>query len=280
MTAPRRPRFLVPEVVQTSAMDCGPAVLAALSQGFGTRASYGRLREACQTDVDGTSIDTLEAVAGQLGLAAEQVMIPVDHLLLAEADALPSVLVVRQPGGLTHFVLAWRRHGPLVQVMDPAVGRRWLTGSRLLEDAHVHEHRIPAAVWREWAGSEDFCRPLGRRLRDLGLGRGAEALVGAAAADPGWRPLARVAPAGRLGARLGRSGRLRRGREAGALLRAFLEPAEGADETRTLPDACWSVRPAPAGGEGEEHLLMRGAVFVRVRGRQAGAGREEQPAVL
>jgi len=43
---------------------------------------YGRLREACQTDVDGTSIDTLEAIAVQLGLEAEQVMLPVDHLLV------------------------------------------------------------------------------------------------------------------------------------------------------------------------------------------------------
>ena len=61
--------FLVPEAVQASAMDCGPAALKSLLEGFGIHASYGRLREACQTDVDGTSIDTMEAVARQLGLA-------------------------------------------------------------------------------------------------------------------------------------------------------------------------------------------------------------------
>jgi len=58
-------RFLIPEVVQTSAMDCGPASLKALLEGFGISASYGRLREACQTDVDGTSIDRLEEAAVQ-----------------------------------------------------------------------------------------------------------------------------------------------------------------------------------------------------------------------
>jgi ABC-type bacteriocin/lantibiotic exporter with double-glycine peptidase domain len=42
-------------------------------EGFGISVSYGRLREACQTDVDGTSIDTLEEVAGRLGLDAEQI---------------------------------------------------------------------------------------------------------------------------------------------------------------------------------------------------------------
>ena len=64
-------------------MDCGPAALKCLLEGFGVRVSYGRLREACQTSVDGTSIDTLETLARSLGLDAEQVMMPVDHLLLA-----------------------------------------------------------------------------------------------------------------------------------------------------------------------------------------------------
>src|SRR6266436_8165076 len=71
-----RRRLLVPEVVQTSAMDCGPASLKCLLEGFGIPVSYGRLREACQTDVDGTSIDTIESIAVQLGLEAEQVMVP------------------------------------------------------------------------------------------------------------------------------------------------------------------------------------------------------------
>lgn len=56
-------RFFAPEVIQTSAMDCGPAALKCLLEGFGIPVSYGRRREACQTDVDGTSIDTIEDVA-------------------------------------------------------------------------------------------------------------------------------------------------------------------------------------------------------------------------
>src|SRR5262249_56041832 len=79
-------RFLAPEVVQTSSMDCGPAALACLLEGFGIRASYGRLREACQTDVDGTSIDTLEEIANQLGLVAEQVMVPSDHIFIPSQE--------------------------------------------------------------------------------------------------------------------------------------------------------------------------------------------------
>src|SRR5881397_1827497 len=98
-----RRRFLVPEVVQTSAMDCGPAALKALLEGFGIPVSYGRLREACQIDLDGTSIDTIEAVASSVGLKAEQIIIPPDHLFLDEARCETGIVVVRNPGGVTHF---------------------------------------------------------------------------------------------------------------------------------------------------------------------------------
>src|SRR6476646_9526461 len=93
MAAVTRPTFLAPEVVQTSAMDCGPASLKCLLEGFAIPVSYGRLREACQTDVDGTSIDTMEDAAVQLGLDAEQIMVPADHVLLGEADVLPAIVV-------------------------------------------------------------------------------------------------------------------------------------------------------------------------------------------
>src|SRR4029453_15123460 len=113
-------------------------------------------------------------------------------------DALPALLVTRQPNGFTHFVLVWRRPGPLVQVMDPGVGRRWVSCRHLLDEVYVHEHRVPAAAWRDWASSEAFRRPLTRRLRDLGLGRDAEALIDRATQSPGWEALARLDAATRL----------------------------------------------------------------------------------
>jgi ATP-binding cassette subfamily B protein len=54
MSRSARRRFAV-EVIQTSGMDCGPAALKCLLEGFGLPIAYGRLREACQTDVDGPS---------------------------------------------------------------------------------------------------------------------------------------------------------------------------------------------------------------------------------
>ena len=137
-------RIFVPEVVQTSAMDCGPASLKCLAEGFGIPVSYGRLREACQTDVDGTSIDTMEEVAMQLGLEAEQIMVPADFVMLPEANLLPAIAVVLRASKLTHFVVAWRSYGALLQVMDPAVGRQWEGKAQFASSLYIHTLAVPA----------------------------------------------------------------------------------------------------------------------------------------
>ncbi|HLJ97819.1 MAG TPA: ATP-binding cassette domain-containing protein [Gemmataceae bacterium] len=272
-----RPRLLVPEVVQTSGMDCGPATLKCLLDGFGIPVHYGRLREACQTDVDGTSIDVLEQVACQMGLCAEQIMLPVNHVLLAEAEALPAIVVTRLPNGLTHFVLAWRRHGPVVQIMDPSMGRRWVPCHRFLDEIFVHTHRIRAETWYEWACSENFRRPLARRLRDLGLAAAGPVWIDQATGN-GWRALAELDATTRLAETLVRAGGLKKGREIRRafpvlLARARAETPSGA---KLIPESYWSVLPAcpPPNplSEGEKHIedevLIRGAVLVRVRAHE------------
>ena len=80
-----RRRWLAPEVIQTSAMDCGPAALKSALEGFGVSVHLGRLREACQTEVDGTSISTLEALATSLGMSPRQTLCPPEHLGVDEA---------------------------------------------------------------------------------------------------------------------------------------------------------------------------------------------------
>jgi ATP-binding cassette subfamily B protein len=277
VTAAAARRFIVPEVVQTSAMDCGPAALKCLLGGFGIPVSYGRLREACQTDVDGTSIDVLEDVAVQLGLDAEQVMVPLDHLMLPEAAALPAILVVRLPSGVTHFVVAWRRHGNFVQLMDPGSGRRWTSIDALLRETYVHAMPVPAAAWREWAASDEFRGALGRRLRALGVGD-ADRWLGEAMADPGWLAIAALDAAARLVTSLVRAGGLERGAEAARVVKACWERARGGgDDASAIPERFWSVRPAEPDA-GEERLLLRGAVIVRARGRRGAVadGEEER----
>ncbi|MGF1528057.1 MAG: cysteine peptidase family C39 domain-containing protein, partial [Candidatus Competibacterales bacterium] len=284
---PGTARWLVPEVVQTSAMDCGPAALKALLEGYGLSASYGRLREACQTDVDGTSIDTLEQIAGQLGLDAVQVMMPADHLLLPEAASLPAIAVVLLPGGGTHFLVIWRLHGRWIQVMDPSQGRRWMTRRQLVGELFLHRQPVAAADWRAWAESEGFLAPLGARLARLGLnGPQVEAELDAAKAAPGWRPLATLDAATRLVDALIQADGLEAGPEAQALLARFCDPANAA----LIPDNYWSVELAeedptlassdPGGEEGEDDgptLWLKGAVLIQVFGLIAADEAAEVP---
>ena len=268
--APGR-RWIVPEVVQTSAMDCGPASLKSVLEGFRIPVSYGRLREACQTDVDGTSIDTIEVLANQLGVAAEQVMIPLDHLFLDSARALPAVVVVRHSDGATHFVVAWRRVGPWVQVMDPAVGRRWIRCTRLLEEAFRHQTHVGAGAWREWAASDDFLDPLRERLARLGASRARAAkLVDEALADATWFGLAALDASVRFIASVIDADGLRRGAEAMQVTESLFRDTHRStgDIFRVIPPRYWSAHAWDELGEdGELQLTLHGAVLVRLSGR-------------
>lgn len=265
-------RLLAPEVVQTSAMDCGPAALKCLLEGFGIPASYARLQEACQTDVDGTSINTIERIAVALGLDAEQVMVPIDHVFLPSTNLLPALVVV-QRGGMTHFLIAWQRHGPFVQVMDPAKGRRWLRLGKLAEEIYVHEHQVPARAWREWAGSIEFRRCVSERLRELGLTRtAADTIIDASAADPGWRSLGLLDAATRMVADLVRGGGVERGKAAAGLIDVCVRGAiDECDCHPLVPSQYWSVTP-PAESGARDSLVLRGAVLLRVRSAARPAG--------
>jgi ABC-type bacteriocin/lantibiotic exporter with double-glycine peptidase domain len=268
-------RWFAPEVVQTSAMDCGPASLKCLLEGFGVHVSYGRLREACQTDVDGTSIDTLEEIGKDLGLDCEQVIMPVDHLLLSEANVLPAILVVRLPNGFTHFVVVWRRHGPIVELMDPSRGRRFTTKKGLLEEVYVHTLALPAATFREWVGSDDFLGPFRARLRNLGCEASSRADLDAALADPGWRSLAALDAAVRMTDSVVRGGGLSRGAEAARAITALVRTAR--EGKGSIPDSYFTARPAPASEDGEEQVLVRGAVLVRARKSNAASAPPASP---
>ena len=207
----------------------------------------------------------------QLGLEAEQDMVPVDHLLLPEAEALPALVVVRLANGLTHFGVAWRRHGPFVQIMDPATGRRWPACRRFLGELYVHTLSIPAASWRDWAGTPEFLGTLRRRWTLLGLSvPAAEEALAAALDDPDWYPLAALDAATRMVDAIVRAGGLRRGRPVARLLIACYERARSRrdDAVQIIPEVYWTVQPAQADLDGEAHLLLRGAVLVRVRGRR------------
>lgn len=237
-------RFLIPEVVQTSVTDCGPASLKALFGGFGIYLSYGRLREACQTDVDGTSIDTLESVAQTLGLNVSQAMIPADCLLLEGPACLPAIVVVRLPDGATHFVVVWNVHGRLVQIMDPAAGRIWVDRGSFLDSIYVHQQQAPRAVWEEWSQTAGFTSALEQRMRTLRV-------------QPAvWTDRAHQDASLRLANALLVAGKLKRGAEAERFLALCKSNSD------QIPAEFWTVRRI----DGGELILLRGAVILKAIG--------------
>jgi len=262
--SPPQRRFLVPEVVQTSAMDCGPAALKALLEGFEINVSYGRLREACQTDVDGTSIDMLEQIANQLGLEAQQIMVPLDHLFLPDSQLLPALTVIRLPNGLTHFVIIWREHGQFVQIMDPGMGRRWLTKKRLLDELYIHIQAVPAEVWYDWASSDGFCEPLRQRLDQLEVDEvDRERLLQTALETQDWKPLATLDAATRMVETLVRTEGLQSGTEAARVLERFFQKAHASADKIDIPQAFWSTKASP---NNEQEVLFQATVVLQVSG--------------
>ncbi|BBM01848.1 ATP-binding cassette domain-containing protein [Microbulbifer sp. GL-2] len=273
----QRTRWLVPEVVQTSNMDCGPASLKCLLEGFGINVHYGHLRDACQTDVDGTSINTLEKIAVELGLDAVQMVVPKDHLLMDIPGYLPGLAVVRLPNGNTHFVVAWRNHGGVVQVMDPASGRRWPSTRRFLEELHIHTTGVPPQGWRDWAGGDDFITPLRTRVLQLKV---SESLCSEfcqfALKTRDWMPLAFLDASVRMMTALVSSGAVRRGSEVSGMLQKLMVEftEDSANAFVLVPENYWCVRPQSQPGIeatetvnlAPEQLEFSGAVIVSVKG--------------
>src|SRR5690349_18132561 len=272
----RRRRFLAREVIQTSSMDCGPAALKCLLEGFGIHASYGRLREACQTDLDGTSIDTLEKVAVEMGLEAEQFLLPTDYLLMPEAKAAPSLLVVRLPNGAVHFVVLWSLHGRLVQIMDPATGRRWSTVRELEAELFAHTTAVGEDIFRDFCTSTTTLRVLTRRLEMLGISDCRRRVLGAAQASS-VLPMAKLEATARMVDALCASRGLARGRQSARVFESFAErlsddPLTSAPDEWIVPQMFWTGWPAPVDAGGQRQVFVRGAVLIAVSGRRPGYG--------
>ncbi len=248
-------RWWVPEVIQTSAMDCGPAVLKAALEGFGVSIHLGRLREACQTDVDGTSITTLESLAAQLGLRPLQTLAPPEHLPLPSAVELPAIAVTERPDGTRHFVLLWRRVGPFVVLMDPSAGRRLMRWSSLVPQLYRHQTTLDAATARRWLHAPVFLAGLGERLTALGVDDAAmEALLGPRLGDPD--ALGALMQATHAVSELVEAGAVRAGSEASAMV------GELADAPASMRDTL--AGPPPLHREGDD-VHVRAAVLLLLR---------------
>lgn len=276
---------LVPEVLQSSLMDCGPAALQAVLQGYGMSVDYDTIRARCQTDVDGTSIFELAKLAGELGVRSSQVLVPRDHLLLTAADCLPAIVVTREAAGVLHFVVVWNTLGPFVQVMDPNTGRSFQRRAEFLASLPDVPISISVERFARWRKTRFAREPLQERLRTLGVApaeRERWVLEACCAVD--HRPYAKLDAATRMLTTLVEGGAVARRGEAQRLLESVLE--RSAEDG--IPIGFWWVWD----GATPDTLSVRGAPIVHFEApadrqepvvndprRRPAADRVERPAV-
>lgn len=255
---PVRRRFFAPAFLQTTAMDCGPASLASVLCGVGINVGFERLREVCQTDVDGTSIDALEDVANALGLPLRQLVLPIESVFDAIEALAPCIVVTRAAGGY-HFIVCWRRLGPILQVMDPGSGRSWIGRKALERRLANHSHETTMKQLRKLLGAQVLRRWFRRREQRLGLSL-EPALFEQALAAPTVGPLAAFDGALGLVDRLVRGGAVRPGRDAQELFEHSFHTIGSMAESANPSDRAVLARLAPSAYLFPSHLLRPSAV--------------------
>jgi ATP-binding cassette subfamily B protein len=208
----------------------------------------------------------LEDLANRDGLAAEQVLVPADHLAIPESRSLPAIAVVVLPSGFTHFVLIWSCRLGWVQVMDPASGRRLIREKELSRQLYLHDAVFPVATWLEWANGDEFAGPLAHRLRGIGMSRAAAfATVRTALSTSDWRTIGRLDAATRMVTTFVENRSLRRGARSRRLLEDLAYPRTGNEPGIPIPDCFWTVFYEGDDESGTPSVRVRGAVVVRLR---------------
>src|SRR5437868_4268549 len=126
--------FLAPKVARSRQLNAELAALKCVLTAYGIAVQEEQLLATSQTDEKQSPVASIIQLARQWGLAVEQMNIPADHLLLPAAANLPALVAVRSPDEQPRIIVIWNRIGPLLQVMDPNQGRRWLTEQSLLNE--------------------------------------------------------------------------------------------------------------------------------------------------
>ncbi|WP_308194924.1 peptidase domain-containing ABC transporter [Micromonospora sp. R77] len=121
-------RRRVPALNQVSATDCGPTCLTMVLRYHGQRRSQAEVRRHCDTGRDGITARDLRAAARFFGLTAQNRRRPAHEL---RDEAMPLIAHWRD----NHFVVVEQVRRGGVSIVDPAAGRRRLTGAEF-EDGY------------------------------------------------------------------------------------------------------------------------------------------------
>ncbi|NTV64866.1 MAG: ABC transporter ATP-binding protein, partial [Oscillochloris sp.] len=223
-----------------------------------------------------SATDALLCVIARLqarGLHARYTIAPADslsHLATCGPLVLATDSPLDTPAGL---LVVWRRFGPLFQALDTQAGRRWFAVRQLKQFADETVTSIACAEWRRYAVADAWI--LRSRLVQLTQDEdAAERITQAALAAPGWRPLAALDAALRLGDTLAAAGAIERGNEARTQIERLISQTLASPDgvSGPIPTAFWAVQ-----AESEDTLLCRGVPVVLCVGLAEGVPAARQP---
>lgn len=246
-TSARRLPSEPPQIAERQREECAIAVLRSALEAFQVRADAEWLHQKLAS-AEGVNLDEVEEVAKELGLMAEQHLIP-PALVLGEEfnDWLPLLVLVNTEQCRTHAILLWQQEEDFFRVMDPRLGHIHLSREFLRESLFIHVMSSPLGSWGEWLLSEDFQQRLQRQLRRLQLAPNTITDLLTSAGRSGWEGLNRLDAAARYSL-------LQTGQE-----RSLEGLRELYDTPALIPQDCWLLQPE----SDEEQALVQGGVVIR-----------------
>jgi ATP-binding cassette subfamily B protein len=120
----KKPRRWFPFVFQVDEIDCGAACIDMVCRYHGKRISPTRIRAACHTATDGTSLTGLARAATELGLAARTARVSPEN-----TEKLPLPAILHWDG--YHWVILVDVRKDEVRISNPASGDLWLPRAEL-----------------------------------------------------------------------------------------------------------------------------------------------------
>jgi ATP-binding cassette, subfamily C, bacterial len=119
---------MIQVVIQQSEEDCGAACLASVAKHYGRTLALSRIREIVGTGQRGVTLLGLKRGAEALGFDARGVKSSLD---LVHKNVLPLPAIIHWKG--YHWVVLLKQRGKKYEIVDPAVGLRYVSRNELLQ---------------------------------------------------------------------------------------------------------------------------------------------------
>lgn len=126
------------KVRQHDSTDCAAACIASVCAYYGLRLPLLRIRNACGTGADGTTLQGIIDACGKLGLEAAGLRAKEKNITDLTDAAKPVIMHLRKKNGWLHYVVLYGMDRSHAEVMDP-------------EDGNLHRIRLEE-LEEEWSG--------------------------------------------------------------------------------------------------------------------------------